>query len=102
MPYFLVKAHLNGADRVFRCESIGDVEALQDIFAKIGIDAVVVDSEPKANTEREGPVKLPVRTEYVRGNDSYIMVGADHETVAELHSIAKNEIEYLVNRINRP
>lgn len=35
---FRILAYINGAWRPYECESIADVEALQDVFAKQGIE----------------------------------------------------------------
>lgn len=43
MPYILVKVTLAGTERFYRCETIADVEALQQVFASIGLSATVVN-----------------------------------------------------------
>ena len=43
MPYIIVKVTLSGTERFYRCETIADVEALQQVFAIVGASATVVN-----------------------------------------------------------
>lgn len=85
-----------GGQCMIECESV-------DEFMNIPVSAVNL-SERGPKRGSKPAFEVPIRAEYGNVHSKggmCILVGADHETIGELHSATEAEVQLLVERVNR-
>jgi hypothetical protein len=92
-----------GGQCMVECESVEE-------FMNIPVSAITfgergsASSKPGDGEAHLAPIKLPIRAEYGNRHSKggvAILVGADNETVGELWSASEQEVNFLVERVNR-